>query len=339
VALASCQRAKPATTPAPARPTAGVPTTGVPTTAPGAPNGATFPGLAGMLGAGAPGEPSPRPYGMVITPGARTAHGLLTTHQLRGRLYFEIPASQLGRDMLIVRSLRGSQQPIGGIPGTTLAGSRLVRWERRENRILLRGANYQNVVGDTTNAIARALDIIAYAPIIAAFNVESYGRDSAAVIEVTRVFLGGVSDLIQSPIPTPPPDPTRSFIERVATFDKNVEIEASQTFAASPLGGGPPTRWPRCSAARRRAAPRCTTSRSCACPTCRCSRARTTSASASSTRRRRTSARASSASRAARSPTGGAWSARTAGRARCACRAGRSPTTSTRPPRPGWCRG
>ncbi|GLC23655.1 zinc-dependent metalloprotease [Roseisolibacter agri] len=256
VALGAC-RPTPSTTPTPQRPTAGgantptpatpapgtpapgSPTPGTPSPTPGgAPAGGLPAGLAGLLGGagGAPGEPSPRPYAMVVTPGARTTRGLLTTHQLRGRLLFEIPAAQLNRDMLVVRSLRGSQQPIGGIPGTTLAGSRLVRWERRENRILLRGANYQNVVGDTTNAIVRALDIIAYAPIIAAFNVESYGRDSAAVIDVSRLFLGGVPDLIQG-VPGGAPDPSRSFIERVATFEKNVEIEASQTFASSPLGG------------------------------------------------------------------------------------------------------
>jgi hypothetical protein len=196
------------------------------------------PGLAGLLGGAAGGEPSPRPYPAVVTPAARTARGLLTTHQLRGRLYFEIPAAQLGRDMLIVRSLRGSQQPIGGIPGTTLAGSRLVRWERREHRVLLRGADYQNVVGDTSNAIARALDIVATAPIIAAFNVEAYGRDSAAVIDVSRLFLGGVPELIQG-APSGAPDPSRSFLERVATFEKNVEVEASQTFASLPAAPTP----------------------------------------------------------------------------------------------------
>jgi hypothetical protein len=258
--LGACQR-KPSTTPAPqARPTTagnatpgtpapGTPTPGTPTPGsptPGAPGGTPggapgaggMPaGLAGMLAGagGAPGEPSPRPYGMVVTPGARTTRGLLTTHQLRGRLLFEIPTAQLNRDMLVVRSLRGSEQPLGGIPGTTLAGSRLIRWERRDNRILLRGASYQNVVGDTTQAIARALDIVAYAPIIAAFNVESFGRDSAAVIDVSRLFLGGVSDLIQG-APSGSPDPSRSFIERVATFEKNVEIEASQTFASPPAG-------------------------------------------------------------------------------------------------------
>ena len=90
-------------------------------------------------------------------------------------------------------------------------------------------------------AIARAIPIVNYAPIVASFNVEAYGRDSAPVIEVSRLFLGGVSDLIQGG-PRGTPDPSRSFVEKVSTYPRNVEIEASQTFATLPQapGGGAP---------------------------------------------------------------------------------------------------
>jgi hypothetical protein len=244
--VAGCQKAQPTPTPTPTPgPNAGAaPTPGTPTPTPGgpgAPGGASgAAGLAAALGAaGATGEPNPRPYAQVITPQARTQRGLVTTHQQRGRLYFEIPAAQLGRDMLIVRTLRGTQAGIG-LQGT-LGGSRLVRWERRDNRILLRGATYANTVSDTTNPIARAVDIVRYTPILAAFNVEAFGRDSAPVIEVSRLFVGGVPDLIQSLGPRPSADPTRSFVEQVSTYEKNVEVEASQTFATAPtLPGAPP---------------------------------------------------------------------------------------------------
>ncbi|GJG86978.1 glutaminyl-tRNA synthetase [Gemmatimonadetes bacterium T265] len=189
------------------------------------------------MGGGSGGDPSPRPYGMVVTPFARTQRGLVTTHLARGRLYFEIPRAQLNRDMLIVRTLRGTQAQVGGLPFTTLAGDRLVRWERRENRVLLRGIEYRNVVGDTTNPVARAVEIVTYAPIVAAFNVEAYGPDSSVVVEVSRLFTGGVSDLLPSAA-RGAADPSRSFVESVAAYPQNVEVEASQTFAGgSPLGG------------------------------------------------------------------------------------------------------
>lgn len=240
--LAACQRQKPQTAPSP-RPApngvggplaGGLPGTPGPTV-PGTPGQAvTLPAALASLGGVALGEPSPRPYASVITPGMRSRSGLVGTHQGRGRLYFEIPPAVLGRDMLLVRTLRGTQAPAGGITGTTLAGNRLVRWERRENRVLLRGVEYRNVVTDTTNPVARAVEIVTYQPIIAAFNVETFGRDSAPVVEVSRLFTGGVPDLVTTFGPRSIPDPSRSFVELVSPYPSNVEIEASQTFAASP---------------------------------------------------------------------------------------------------------
>ncbi|HEY0778281.1 MAG TPA: zinc-dependent metalloprotease, partial [Gemmatirosa sp.] len=222
--------------------TPGPGTPGAPTTPGGAP-GAVPPSLAAMMASmtgGSGGDPSPRPYGFVITPAARTQRGLVTTHLTRGRLYFEIPRAQMNRDMLIVRTLRGTQAPAGGLSFTTLAGNRLVRWERRENRVLLRGIEYRNVVADTTNPIARAVEIVTYAPIIAAFNVEAYGPDSSAVVEVSRLFTGGVSDLLTGGARASA-DPSRSFVESVAAYPRNVEIEASQTFGnASPFASASP---------------------------------------------------------------------------------------------------
>jgi len=248
--LSACRRQPPGTAPTP-RPTPnggpiagglpGTPGPAAPGAPGGAPNGMPAAMAAMMAGAGL-GEPSPRPYATVITLGTRTATGLVTTHQGRGRLFFEIPPAQLGRDMLVVRTLRGTQAQAGGIPGTTLAGNRLVRWERRENRVLLRGVEYRNVVTDTTNPVAQAVEIVTYSPILAAFNVETFGRDSAPVVEVTRLFTGGVADLIPGPPvgPRPQVDPSRSFIETVRVYPENVELEASHTFVPSPMAAMTP---------------------------------------------------------------------------------------------------
>ncbi len=259
--VAACRTPAPQTAPAPRPAQNGGPVAGgmpaMPTApgAPSAPGGAGSPAAAMaamMAGAGVGiGEPNPRPYAAVVTPTTRTRAGLVTTHQARGRLYFELPPAVLGRDMLVVRTLRGTQAQAGGIPGTTLAGNRLVRWERRENRVLLRGVEYRNVVTDTTNPVAQAVEIVTYSPILAAFNVEAFGRDSAPVVEVTRLFTGGVAELVQGGAAgaRPQVDPSRSFVEAVSAYEQSVELEASHTFfsggapAAGPLAallGAPP---------------------------------------------------------------------------------------------------
>ena len=252
VGLAGCstQQPTPAPTPAPStRPTAstggpGTPTPGTPT--PGTPGGAPT-GVPGGApnGGGVAGDPTPRPYASVITPRAKSKKGLFSTHTLGSRLYFEIPAKELGKDMMLVASLKGTPAGIG-IRGT-LGNNALLRFERKENRILVRAVNYRNVSSDSTNRINRAMPIIQYYPVIAAFNVEAYGADSAAVIDVTRMFTGGVTELtaLGQRVAV---DPTRSFIERAVAFTNNVEVEASQTFTAQAaptaapagFGGGAP---------------------------------------------------------------------------------------------------
>ena len=246
LAAAACQPQRPSTTPAPgdARPNAAQagPGNQMPGQAPGQQPG----GAPGGPGGAAAGEPNPRPYATVVTNQARTARGMITTHQLRSRLLFEIPATELGKDMLIVTTLRGTPQGMG-LFGTYVPNDRLVRWERRDNRVLLRAVSYANVSTDTTTPFNRNIEMIRFAPIMASFNVEAYGPDSAPVIDVTRMFVGGLQELAalgqRATV-----DQTRSFIERVAAYPQNVAVVASQTFTPQPAPGaqpnpfaGPPT--------------------------------------------------------------------------------------------------
>ena len=250
LALAACQPAKkptPAPTPAarpiaqngtptPGQPTPGQPTPGQPT--PGQPPAGGPPaGLAGLAGAagGAQGEPAPRPYATVITPRAKTKTGVFGVHQVGSRLYFEIPTAEVGKDFVITTVLAGTPAGIG-INGT-LGPDRVIRFERRDNRILVRDINYNNVATDSTLSTRRAMSLIEFYPIIAALNVEAYGKDSAAVIEVTRMFTGGIQEFAAGGRRAAV-DASRSYIEKFAAFARNVNVTATQTF--TPQGGGGP---------------------------------------------------------------------------------------------------
>jgi hypothetical protein len=250
LALAACQPAKkptPAPTPAarpiaqngtptPGQPTPGQPTPGQPTPGP-PPAGGPPAGLAGLAGAagGAQGEPAPRPYATVITPRAKTKTGVFGVHQVGSRLYFEIPTAEVGKDFVITTVLAGTPAGIG-INGT-LGPDRVIRFERRDNRILVRDINYNNVATDSTLSTRRAMSLIEFYPIIAALNVEAYGKDSAAVIEVTRMFTGGIQEFAAGGRRAAV-DASRSYIEKFAAFARNVNVTATQTF--TPQGGGGP---------------------------------------------------------------------------------------------------
>jgi len=241
--LASCRpAAKPAApAPTPARPNAGAtgtPTPGTPT--PGQPTPGQQPGgipnlgaLAGLGGAAA--EPNPRPYATVITPRAKSKKGVFDVHQVGSRLYFEIPAAQLNKDFVITSVLAGTAASIG-INGT-LGTDRVIRFERRDNRIFVRDINYNNVATDSALSTARAMSLIGVFPIITAINVESYGKDSAAVIEVTRMFTGGVQEFVANGRRATV-DATRSYVDKFSAFSRNVNVTAVQTY--TPQGAGAP---------------------------------------------------------------------------------------------------
>ena len=193
-------------------------------------------------GAGGPAATAPRPYNRVITSEAKTRRGLFSTHRVGDKLYFEIPARELNTDELIVGRYARAAAADPNLPGGgfgNYGGDQFsessARWERIGNRVILRAPSYA-ITADTSLPVYRAVVASNYAPIIAVFNVETYGPDSAAVIDVTRLFTTSIPELsaIRGQI-----DPTRSFVERVLAFPENVEVEATQTGSAAPAGGAP----------------------------------------------------------------------------------------------------
>ena len=172
-------------------------------------------------------DPVPRPYAQVITARAKTKKGVFDVHQVGSRLYFELPAAEIGKDFVVTIVLAGTPAGIG-INGT-LGPDRVIRFERRENRVFMRDINYNNVATDSMRSTRRAMALIEFYPIIAAFNVEAYGKDSAAVIEVTRMFTGGIQEFAGGGQRVTV-DATRSYIEKFAAFSRNVNVTATQTF-------------------------------------------------------------------------------------------------------------
>src|SRR5690606_2460169 len=55
--------------------------------------------------AGSAGEPSPQPYARVVTSDAETRDGLFKVHRIGPKVLFEIPADQLGKDILLVTEI------------------------------------------------------------------------------------------------------------------------------------------------------------------------------------------------------------------------------------------
>ena len=180
---------------------------------------------------GPPSEPRLRPYRQVITSRADTKEGLFKVHRIGPRLYYEIPRQELGKDMLLVTQI--ARNTLGEGYGGEAVGNRVLRWERRDNRILLRSPSFA-ITADSSRAIYQAVEAANYAPVLGAFDIETFGPDSAAVIEVTRLFIAPPPELGLGAQVRGNLDRERTFLERVAVFPTNVEVEATHTYTVSP---------------------------------------------------------------------------------------------------------
>ncbi len=196
-----------------------------PPTIPQTPTGGGFPGLPGR-------EPEIKPYDRVITKDAKSDEGLFTVHRIKEKVFYEIPKTQLNKEFLWVTQIAKTTNGVGY--GGQALGSRVVRWERRDNRVLLRNVNYQ-VVADPKQPIARAVQAANNDAIIMSFFIEALGKDDAPVIDVTRLFTSEVAELTaKSRLRARLFDASRSFVERVASYPENIEAEATHTFSNPP---------------------------------------------------------------------------------------------------------
>jgi Met-zincin/Domain of unknown function (DUF5117)/Domain of unknown function (DUF5118) len=233
MAAIACSHPAPTTAPAPA---AGAPrrSAGGPVT-----NGVGGgPGAAGTSDSAKQAATGPKPYPRVITKEAKTRVGMFKTHIVGDKLYFEIPSKELNKDMLMVgRFERAAAAPgdFDGYGGDEFT-ERTLRWERSGNRVILRTPSF-GVTADSTLPVARAVLESNNPAVVAIFPVEAYGPDSAAVIDVTRLYTTNVPEFASSRGSI---DEKRSYIESAVAFPENVEIEATQTATPPPPQGAPP---------------------------------------------------------------------------------------------------
>jgi hypothetical protein len=190
-----------------------------PAATPPAPN----PGRGGAL-------QEPRPYDQVITKEAKSDTGVFTVHRIRDRVYYEIPKQELGKEFLWVSQI--ARTTLGAGWGGQALGDRVVKWERVNNRVLLKNVVY-DVVADRNAPIGRAVAAANNDTIIMSFNVEAVGKDEAPVIEVTRLFTTDVPEFsARTRLRARGLDGSRSYLERAVSFPTNIEVEATQTYTA-----------------------------------------------------------------------------------------------------------
>jgi len=181
-----------------------------------------------------------KPYSEVITDEAETDEGLFGVHKIDDKFYYEIPDSLMEKEMLLVSRIAKTENNIGY--GGEKLNTQVVRWQKKDDNILLRHVSFENVASDTL-PIYEAVRNSNFEPIIASFNIKSLAKDSAgAVIEVTDLYKDDIPSLgLQSSrreqYKVRRLDDERTFINYIHSYPKNIEVRNLVTYEA----GEPPS--------------------------------------------------------------------------------------------------
>lgn len=177
-------------------------------------------------------KPELKPYDQVITPKARTDKGVFILHRIGDKLYYEIPKNQLDKDFLMVTTVARGKLGTGDGGGEEV-DERVVRWHRRDNKVVLLDIDY-SVWADPKLPIARAVAEANNPTVLQTFNVETTGQNEAPVIEVSKLYATEILEF--SPkrmLGAKAFDKERSFLENALVFPENIEVESSLTMTNS----------------------------------------------------------------------------------------------------------
>ncbi len=175
-------------------------------------------------------------YSDIVTDDAVTDDGLFTVHQVDDKVYYEIPDSLLGAEMLLVSRTSATSDGIGY--GGMKSNTQVLRWEKNKKTILLRIVSYENVA-DEDKPIYQAVRNSNFEPILKSFKVESLGKDSTgSVIDVTGLFTDdvaplGLSSFRREAYRVRRLDKERSFITSVSSFPRNIEVKHVLSYDAA----------------------------------------------------------------------------------------------------------
>src|SRR5688572_30414578 len=180
--------------------------------------------------------PRPAAYNTVITSAAVTDDGIFKVHRVGDRLYYEIPKAELGKDYLLVTTIKKTTIGVGY--GGQAAGTRVIRWVQRGDRILILDVDY-SVVADDGNPIAQAVGDSNNPSIIRTLNVAAYAPSGDPVVEVTPLFTTDVPEFsVRNRVGGRGLAADRTFLEKAVSFPENINVEATQTFTgAEPVAG------------------------------------------------------------------------------------------------------
>jgi hypothetical protein len=185
----------------------------------------------------------PRQYRDIITSKAVTNKGLLTVHKVEDKWYLEIGDTLLGRDVLIVNRLSkagaGMRNNFQGYAGDII-GNNVIQFEKGpNNRLFIKKMSFDEMSRDTSQAMYVAVTNSNIQPIVAAFDITAYSRDSSGIVIDITNYLNTDNDILnfapnaKSSFQVGGLQPDKSYTVNIRSFPMNVEIKTVKTYTKS----------------------------------------------------------------------------------------------------------
>lgn len=187
-------------------------------------------------------DSSIKPYSEVITEEAKTDSGLFVTHKMDADYFFEMPMDLLEKEMLIVSRISGFVKNLNfGGAGVKSKPQQVIRWQRKDNKILLRSVSY-NSVADFDEPIYQSVKNNNFEPIIEVFDIKAFNKDSTAIVFKANSLFETDVEMISPMSPFQRKNfgirslvKNKSFINNIKSYPQNIEVRHVMTYTGSKL--------------------------------------------------------------------------------------------------------
>lgn len=170
-----------------------------------------------------------KPFEKVITDEAVSQEGFINLHEVKGKLYFEIPDTLMGAEMLLGARVAEVSTPAGAakiVAGEMRRAPVIVSFSRDERNVYMH-KTVHNYLVDDNDPLKKSFDRNTILPIFKTFPIAAINADSSGVvINVTKFFSAEIPFVSPFNDRAKPGklDKDASRIEEALAFPKNLEI-------------------------------------------------------------------------------------------------------------------
>lgn len=182
-------------------------------------------------------EDDTKSYEDFITDKAVSSEGLFSTHKVKDKHYFEIPASLLEKEILVVSRISGFVKNLNfGGAGVKSRPQQVIRFQKMDDNILMRSVSFSSVADEGT-PIYESVKNNNFEPVVMLFPIKTYSTDSTSyVIDIKDLFttdvemIGAVRPSQRKNFGLKGVDAKRSFISSMKSFPENVLVKHVLTY-------------------------------------------------------------------------------------------------------------